>query len=109
MSSALGWSAVPAASPRTSSLSSEALAFRRHDPKAWTRTLACRDRSELPCDASVHPAAATLMLDTTVYIDAQRSVGLPPELASRIASAPLIHSAVALGELAANLGLLDPA
>lgn len=48
------------------------------------------------------------MLDTTVYIDAQRAAGLPPELASRIASAPLIHSAVALGELAANLGLLDP-
>ena len=90
-------------------MSSDGLAFRRHDPKAWTRTLAYRDRSDLPYDASAHPAAATLMLDTTVYIDAQRASGLPPGLASRIASAPLVHSAVALGELTASLGLLDPA
>ena len=89
-------------------MSSEARGYRRHHPEAWTRTLAYRDRSELPYDGSVHPATAALMLDTTVYIDAQRA-GLPPDLATRIATAPLIHSAVALGELAANLGLLDPA
>ncbi len=49
------------------------------------------------------------MLDTTVYLDGQRRGRLPADLAARIASAPLIHSAVALSELTANLGLLDPA
>jgi predicted nucleic acid-binding protein len=48
------------------------------------------------------------MLDTTVYIDAQKAK-LPPALSARIAAAEIVHSAVALGEIAANLGLLDPA
>jgi predicted nucleic acid-binding protein len=48
------------------------------------------------------------MLDTTVYIDAQKAK-LPQELAARLATAEIVHSAVALGEIAANLGLLDPA
>lgn len=48
------------------------------------------------------------MLDTTVYIDAQ-TLKLPVDLAARIAGAEILHSAVALGEMAANLGLLDPA
>ncbi len=90
-------------------MNSEAPPFNRHDPDAWRRTLPYRDRSQLPYDGSVHPAAATLMLDTTVYLDAQKSARLPGDLAARIAAAPLVHSAVALGELAANLGLLDPA
>jgi predicted nucleic acid-binding protein len=48
------------------------------------------------------------MLDTTVYIDAQRGK-LPDDLAARIGSAHIRHSAVALGEIAANIGLLHPA
>ena len=47
------------------------------------------------------------MLDTTVYIDAQKAK-LPTDLAIRLAGADIIHSAVALGELAAGIGLLDP-
>jgi predicted nucleic acid-binding protein len=47
------------------------------------------------------------MLDTTVYIDAQKAK-LPIPLAARIAGSEILHSAVALGEIAANLGLLDP-
>jgi hypothetical protein len=90
-------------------LSSEAPAWARHDPAAWTRTLAYRDRRDVPHYGSVWPAGATLMLDTTVYLDGQRRGRLPADLAARIASAPLIHSAVALSELTANLGLLDPA
>lgn len=48
------------------------------------------------------------MLDTTVYIDALKPGGLPVDVAARVATAPIQHSAVAVGELAANLGLLDP-
>ena len=47
------------------------------------------------------------MLDTTVYIDSQKAK-LPKNLAARIAGGEILHSAVALGEIAANLGLLDP-
>jgi len=82
--------------------------FKRHDPTAWTRTLAYRDRAVLPYDGAAYPIAATLMLDATVYIDAQRPGRLPAEIAARIATAPLLHSAVALAELAADLGMLDP-
>jgi len=49
-----------------------------------------------------------LMLDTTVYIDAQKA-RLPPELAARLAGQETVHSSVALGEIAASIGLLDPA
>jgi predicted nucleic acid-binding protein len=53
-------------------------------------------------------ADAILMLDTTVYIDAQKA-RLPQALSARMAVGEILHSAVALGEIAANLGLLDPA
>jgi hypothetical protein len=48
------------------------------------------------------------MLDTTVYIDAQMAK-LPQALSARIATAEIVHSAVALGEIAVSLVLLDPA
>ncbi len=51
---------------------------------------------------------AILMLDTTVYIDAQMAK-LPQALSARIATAEIVHSAVALGEIAVNLVLLYPA
>ena len=75
----------------------------------WTRALAYRERAELPYDGGGRPADAPLMLDTTVYIDAQKTARLPGALVAAIAAAPLLHSAVALSELAAGLGLLDPA
>jgi len=53
-------------------------------------------------------ADAILMLDTTVYIDAQKA-RLPQALSARMAGGKILHSAVALGDIAANLGLLDPA
>jgi len=70
--------------------------------------LAYRARDDLPFSLHAIPADATLMLDTTVYIDAQ-AARLPTDFAARVATAEVIHSAVALGEIAANLGLLDPA
>jgi predicted nucleic acid-binding protein len=62
----------------------------------------------LPYDLASVARDAVLMLDTTVYIDAQKAK-LPHDLAARIATAEILHSAVALGEIAASLGLLDPA
>jgi predicted nucleic acid-binding protein len=47
------------------------------------------------------------MLDTTVYIDAQKA-RLPIDLAARLAGAEILHCVVALSEIAASLGLLDP-
>jgi len=82
--------------------------FGRHDPSTWIRTLAYRRRTELPYDVAAYPAASTLVLDTTVYIDALKPGGLPMDIAARVATAPIQHSAVAVAELAANLGLLDP-
>jgi predicted nucleic acid-binding protein len=89
-------------------LSSDARAYERHDPGRYTSTLAYRARDQLPWDLDAIPAGSVLMLDTTVYIDAQKA-RLPQKLAARIATAEIIHSAVALGEIAANLGLLNPA
>ncbi len=88
-------------------MSSEPRPFERLDPGYYRSTLAYRERGKLPFDAGATPADAVLMLDTTVYIDAQKGK-LPQGLAARIATAEVVHSAVALSEIAANLGLLDP-
>jgi len=88
-------------------LSSEPRPFERHDPARYTRSLAYRPRDELPFDVGAAPAHPVLMLDATVYIDAQKA-GLPLALAARIAGAEIRHSAVALGEIAADIGLLHP-
>jgi predicted nucleic acid-binding protein len=89
-------------------LSSKSRPFEQHDPARYTATLAYRTRDQLPYEITAAPADAVLMLDTTVYIDAQKAK-LPTDLAARIAGAEILHSAVALGEIAASLGLLDPA
>lgn len=49
------------------------------------------------------------MLDTTVYIDALKSPGLPPAVAGLIARNVVLHSAIARAELAVSVGHLDPA
>lgn len=77
------------------------------DPEAWTRTLAYRDRSELPFNAEAVPAEAGLMLDTTVYLDAVR-FGLPPTIEALLQRNPIMHSAVACAEIAIAIGHLDP-
>jgi predicted nucleic acid-binding protein len=69
--------------------------------------LAYRSRDQLPFDLDHVPANAGLMFDATVYIDAQQTT-LPTDLAARIANSEILHSAVALGEVAASLGMLDP-
>ena len=90
-------------------MSSDSAGFRRHDPAAWTGTLAYRSRAELPYDGAIHSADTPILIDTTVYIDAQVADRLPPAIRRRLALGPLVHSAVAVSELIANIGLLDPA
>jgi predicted nucleic acid-binding protein len=88
-------------------LNSEPRPFERHDLDRHRRSLAYRARDRLPFDPAAVPLGAALMLDATVYIDAQKGA-LPTSLAARIAGSAIRHSAVALGEIAASLGLLDP-
>ncbi len=79
----------------------------RHDPAAWIRTLAYRNRSELPFDSQAVPAKTGVMLDTTVYLDALR-FGLPGEIGALLGRNPISHSAIACAEIAIAIGHLDP-
>jgi predicted nucleic acid-binding protein len=88
-------------------LNSDPPPFERHDPAAYGTTLAYRSRDQLPRDLAAIPPDVPLMLDTTVYIDAQKAK-LPRDLAVGLVGAEIIHSAVALGEIAAGIGLRDP-
>lgn len=88
-------------------MSSEGRPYERHDPARYTTTLAYRPRDQLPCELTAIATDAVLMLDATVYIDAQQGK-LPTDLLTRLAGAEIRHCAVALGEIAASLGLLDP-
>jgi predicted nucleic acid-binding protein len=81
----------------------------RHDPAAWTRTLAYRDRAALPFDASKVDAASPLMLDATVYLDSLKYPGLPLPIQALIARNVVLHCAIACAELAVSIGHLDPA
>jgi hypothetical protein len=81
----------------------------RHDPAAWIRTLAYRARTELPFDAASVGGATPIMLDTTVYLDAFKTPGLPVAIATLVARNVVLHSAIACAELAISVGHLDPA
>ena len=83
-------------------------AFERQDPDRWTATLAYRHRSLLPYDGAAY-RDLRLMPDTTVYVDARKARRFPGALSDRLRRGPLLHSAVAMSELATGLGLLDPA
>lgn len=81
----------------------------RHDPAAWTRTLAYRDRIDLPFDAATVAVEIPVMLDTTVYLDALKEPGLPAPIQTLVARKIVLHCAIACAELAVSLGHLDPA
>ena len=78
----------------------------RHDPAAWTRTLAYRDRTELPFDAAAVSEATSVMLDTAVYLDALKAPGLPQAIAAIVARNVVLHCAIACAELAVSIGHL---
>lgn len=81
----------------------------RHDPSAWTQTLAYRQRTELPFNAGVVAATTPVMLDTTVYLDALKAPGLPAPIATLIARNVVLHCAIVCAELTVSIGHLDPA
>lgn len=56
----------------------------------------------------VVPRDATLLLDTTVYIDGAKRAGLPDPIARLLVDHPIRHSGLCIGELAFGLGRLDP-
>jgi predicted nucleic acid-binding protein len=72
------------------------------------RTLRYRPRTNLPMDPTVVRSTETLLLDTTVYIDGAKPLGLPPGIVALLASHPVRHSALCIGELAFGYGSLDP-
>lgn len=75
---------------------------------AGSRTRAYRPRSALPMDPEAIPRDATLLLDTTVYIDGAKRAGLPAPIARLLVDHPIRHSGLCIGELAFGLGRLDP-
>ncbi len=80
-----------------------------YDPFAWTRTLAYRERSELPFDPGAVGEATPIILDTAVYLDSLKAPGLPEAIAVLLARNVVLHSAIACAELAVSTGHLDPA
>lgn len=83
-------------------------ALDRHDPACYLRSIPERPTAELPYDPASIPEGVPLMLDTTAYID-KAARRLPLSIDRLVAVRRVIHSAVALGELAISIGLLDPA
>jgi hypothetical protein len=79
-----------------------------HDPARWRQTLSHRSRDDLPFDPLQIPTDASLLFDSTVYID-QLKGQLPAAIVNLIASRIIFHAAPALAELAVIIGALDPA
>jgi len=53
-------------------------------------------------------AGTPVLLDTTVYIDALKPLGLPAPIGALAARSVVLHCAVACAELAVSIGHLDP-
>lgn len=73
-----------------------------------SRTLSRRADSDLPFTGDVIEAGASLLLDTTVYID-QLQGWLPASVASLVEIRTVFHTPVAVAELMHAVGRLDPA
>ena len=81
-----------------------ALRWARFDPR---RTLARREKDELPFISEDRIGGQALLLDTCVYIDQMQ--GRTPELVEvLIAARQAHHSTVAIQELMHTIGALDP-
>lgn len=78
-------------------------------PPRRTGSLAYRQRSALPMDPASVPPEATLLFDTTVYIDGIKRSGLPPAIEALTQSHPIQHAKPCLAELTFGYGRLDPA
>ncbi len=80
---------------------------RRHDPDAFTRSLARRSDQDLPFEIATMPPHLPVMLDTNVYIQRLRR-RLPAGLLAFVEDRPVLHSGVSCAELAISAGILDP-
>src|SRR5690242_20324367 len=78
-----------------------------HDPDRTTRSLSRRPDKLLPFDPADTAPDVPVMLDTNVYI-ARATRRLPAAIVAFVAGREVLHSGVALAELAVTAGLLDP-
>ena len=62
---------------------------------------------DLPFDAGDRDMEKPLLLDTNVYLDAQKGK-LPIELGKALIDSPILHSATVIGEMTFTLAMLDP-
>jgi predicted nucleic acid-binding protein len=109
MISDLGLYPKPDGCQRILSLSSDVRSIiSRHDPARWRQTLSHRSKDNLPFDPLQIPRDASLLFDSTVYID-QLKGQLPTAIVNLMASRNILHAAPALAELAIIVGALDPA
>lgn len=79
----------------------------QYEPALWVSTLAYRANRDLPFNPSNVGPDASLLFDTTVYID-MLAGRLPSTILDLIASRRIYHAAPAMAELALPLGYLDP-
>jgi|1185.fasta_scaffold193383_2 hypothetical protein len=79
-----------------------------HDPDAWASSLPRRTDDALPFDPAAVPEQMAVMLDTGFYIDRLKGK-VPPAVLDFLAVRRVVHSAVAMQELAIAAGILDPA
>ena len=82
--------------------------LRRLKPEKHRKSLTYRDRAVLPFLADLKPPFPKFLLDTTVYVDLLQNK-LPAEADIALRAGSLWHSTVSEAELAALIGLLDPA
>jgi len=80
----------------------------RNDPGRWPRPLTHRPKADLPFDPLQVPAGVALLFDATVYTDHLKGQ-LPTSIVNLMGSRTILHSALALAELAVTIGALDPA
>jgi predicted nucleic acid-binding protein len=73
------------------------------------RTLSYRSRSELPFSPMAVEPSATIMLDTTVYLDELVARRLPSAIRELVDMQETLHASVACAEIAVAIGHLDPA
>jgi hypothetical protein len=59
-------------------------------------------------DPGAVPDDAILLLDTTVYIDGMKQIGLPDAIQALLANHVIRHSALCVAELSFGFGRLDP-
>lgn len=84
-----------------------ARALRRIRPEKHSGTLRRRPDAELVFASAADLVGGPLILDTCVYIDVLQG-STPPEVDAVLATRPILHLSIVLGELSHNFGRLDP-